>query len=97
MIVEDPRESAYPVATATRRRSLTFVPVEAVAVMTLAIALALAVVVRAIVGAYLHVAGLAGPRGVAGACALYAHAVPGTVDVRVPGNVEQHGACVYMR
>lgn len=62
--------------------------------MTLAITLALLMVVRAIVRAYLYVAGLTGPHGVAGTRAFDTHTVTGTVDVGIP---TRNGAHVYIR
>ena len=54
------------------------------AVMTLAITLALPMMERTIVRAYLHVAGLTGPHGVAGTCALDTHTVARTIDMGIP-------------
>ena len=55
-----------------------------VAVMTLAITLALSMMERTIVRAYLHVAGLTGPHGVAGTCALDTYTVARTIDMGIP-------------
>lgn len=62
--------------------------------MTLAVAFALPMLIRAIVRAYLHVAGLTGPHGVAGARAFDTHTVAGTVDMGVPARGD---ALVYTR
>lgn len=56
------------------------------AVMTLAITLALSMMERAIVRAYLHVAGFAGPHGITGARALDTDTVAGAIYMGIPAN-----------
>jgi len=68
--------------------------VKTAAVMTLAITLALSMMVRAIVRAYLHIAGLTGPHGVAGTRAFDTHTVAGTIDMRISA---KNGARMYTR
>lgn len=75
------------------RYLFTFKAVKTAAVMTLAITLPLLMVVRAIVRAHLHVAGLTGPHGVAGTCAFDTHTMTGTVDMGIPA---RNGAHMYI-
>lgn len=65
--------------------------------MSLAVAFALLVIPRAIVRAYLNVAGIAGPRGVAGTHPLDAYTVSWTVCVRVPAMAQRNQSIVGRR